>query len=121
MKKFSQLEVTGWGVTEVGVSSQVMLKAALPFFPLDRCARSYQKQTEVWYKQICMGGEQGIDSCSGDSGGPLQGPGMYYGQPRYVQFGIVSFGTRACGVQNFPGVYTRVDYYLDWILDNLRD
>lgn len=41
------------------------------------------------------------------------------GSDRYALLGIVSFGPRTCGVSNFPGVYTRVSAYTDWILDNM--
>jgi secreted trypsin-like serine protease len=53
-----------------------------------------------------------IDTCSGDSGGPL----MYF-SPIKHQFdliGIISFGT-GCGRANHSGIYTRVSAYLDWI------
>lgn len=110
--------VTGWGVTEQHVSSTVMLKVKLPIFPLDQCAAVYKRNTQIWHKQMCAGGEVDKDSCGGDSGGPLQGYTRY---SRTVQYGIVSFGNRICGFGGFPGVYTRVDYYLDWILDNMRD
>ena len=33
--------------------------------------------------------------------------------------GITSFGKRKCGT-GFPGVYTDITYYIDWIKDNLR-
>lgn len=57
------------------------------------------------------------DSCSGDSGGPLmvQEGGS---TPMYLK-GIVSFGTRRCG-KGFPGVYTDVAYYIDWIKSKLE-
>lgn len=42
------------------------------------------------------------------------------GSDRYALLGIVSFGPRTCGVSNFPGVYTRVSSYTDWILDNME-
>ena len=35
------------------------------------------------------------------------------GEP-WTQVGLVSFGTSECGVGD-PGVYTRLDGYLDWI------
>lgn len=38
-----------------------------------------------------------------------------------VQYGIVSFGRKYCGVQEkSPGVYTKVSKYLTWILDNMQ-
>jgi secreted trypsin-like serine protease len=38
---------------------------------------------------------------------------------RYVLLGIVSFGPRSCGLANFPGVYTQVSSYIEWILQNI--
>ena len=59
------------------------------------------------------------DSCAGDSGGPLMVQGEDRpGKPMYLK-GIVSFGKRKCGT-GFPGVYTDVGYYIDWIKRNLK-
>ena len=35
--------------------------------------------------------------------------------------GVVSFGPRLCGTEGVPGVYARVNSYLDWILDTVGD
>lgn len=53
-----------------------------------------------------------IDTCKGDSGGPL----MYFSpvRQRFELVGIISFGT-GCGDADHAGVYTRVSSYLDWI------
>ena len=64
----------------------------------------------------------GIDSCQGDSGGPLVlRDGNKEGEPWYL-IGIVSYrtsdGTIHCG-GGFPGVYTKVTNYLDWIEKNM--
>ena len=61
----------------------------------------------------------GKDSCNGDSGGPLvyrknNGEGV----PWY-QVGIVSFGTRECGIGS-PAIYTRITAYINWIADHLK-
>ena len=59
-----------------------------------------------------------IDTCAGDSGGPMLSNEL---SPlkRYSVIGITSFGVQ-CADANFPGVYTRVDNYLDWIAQNLQ-
>lgn len=41
-------------------------------------------------------------------------------ESRWFQLGIVSFGNQ-CGLENYPGVYTRVSEYLDWIQENTKD
>ena len=38
----------------------------------------------------------------------------------YVLTGVTSFGPKVCGQPNFPGVYSRVPYYMDWIKENME-
>lgn len=52
------------------------------------------------------------DSCAGDSGGPL------ICDEKAV--GIVSFGI-GCGTPGYPGFYTNVYRYLDWVRANLAN
>ncbi|XP_072929941.1 CLIP domain-containing serine protease HP8-like [Epargyreus clarus] len=113
--------VAGWGVTEEGLQSPVLLKVELPIVTNVECQTAYNGQPHIYDKQLCAGGIRDKDSCGGDSGGPL----MVTGRPessglRYVQRGIVSYGSKRCGVGGYPGVYTRVSTYMDWILDNIR-
>ncbi|XP_066589501.1 CLIP domain-containing serine protease B4-like [Prorops nasuta] len=116
-----RMTVTGWGSTEEGPRSQYLLHVSMLPLENKECRQIYQNVTLIWQKQMCVGGEAGKDSCLGDSGGPLQAPGIYYNKRyKYMQYGIVSFGPGSCGKEGFPGVYTRVVYYLDWILDTIR-
>lgn len=55
-----------------------------------------------------------VFSPQGDSGGPLL---HQLGNGRWVNVGIVSWGIR-CGERDRPGVYTRVNSYLEWIFEN---
>ena len=59
----------------------------------------------------------GKDSCNGDSGGPI----AYREHPDdpWYQVGLVSFGTSKCG-EGEPGVYTKIEGYLDWIAKHLE-
>uniref|UniRef100_A0A1L8EG51 Putative trypsin n=1 Tax=Haematobia irritans TaxID=7368 RepID=A0A1L8EG51_HAEIR len=62
-------------------------------------------------KQICISGKDGKSTCNGDSGGPL----VYKeGETNYV-IGATSFGIALGCEKGWPGVFTRVTAYLDWI------
>jgi secreted trypsin-like serine protease len=66
--------------------------------------------------EICATGPSGgKDSCFGDSGGPLVVAAD--NKRGYSQVGIVSWGPQ-CGNPLFPGVYTRVSSFADWIKSN---
>ncbi|CAK9822834.1 Serine protease easter [Anthophora retusa] len=110
---------TGWGATELGVRSQDLLQVQLSLVDLEECKNQFKNRAHIWYKQICAGGKRGMDSCSGDSGGPLQAPGVYNNNLRYIQYGLVSFGLQPCGTEGSAGVYTKIAYYMDWILNTL--
>lgn len=67
---------------------------------------------------ICAGGmiANKRDACSGDSGGPLH----LEVDDHTTLIGVVSFGND-CATSGFPGIYTRVSNYYDWILDNIDE
>lgn len=121
-KQFDRYVVTGWGTTENQTGSDVLLEAILPRVSNADCQ---QKMTEnrlnvaLSDKQMCAGGEKLVDTCRGDSGGPL-GFSTNYNGARFVQFGIVSAGVNTCGQKSVPGIYCRVASYMDWILQNIR-
>ncbi|XP_012265988.2 uncharacterized protein LOC105691829 [Athalia rosae] len=114
--------VAGWGKTETRSESNVKLKLKIPLAEPAQCSSVYQAASiNLGSSQLCAGGERGRDSCRGDSGGPLMSVAMSNrGTLQWTAAGIVSFGPSPCGMQNWPGVYTRVSSFMPWILSKIR-
>uniref|UniRef100_A0AAG5CQM5 Peptidase S1 domain-containing protein n=1 Tax=Anopheles atroparvus TaxID=41427 RepID=A0AAG5CQM5_ANOAO len=112
--------VTGWGRTKTGGGlSGTLQQTEVPILSNRECRRAGYWAFQITNKMICAGYlEGGKDSCQGDSGGPLQV--LNDKTKRYEIVGLVSWG-RACAQKNFPGVYTRVNQYLNWISRNIKD
>jgi len=105
------LEVTGWGLTEKGTTSDTLCKTTVPYVDNETCNAKESYNGQIYTGMLCAGYPKGFkDSCGGDSGGPL----VWYlnGKPTLV--GVVSFG-QGCALENKYGVYTRVSAYRDWI------
>jgi len=98
----------GWGLDETGGTVQTHLQAAeLIVFSDEECRRRHSVNPPH-ESNICGGvPEGGRGQCSGDSGGPLI--------TRGVEVGIVSWSVKPCTVYPYPGVYTQVSYYREWI------
>uniref|UniRef100_A0A0P6JRT7 Putative trypsin-like serine protease n=1 Tax=Aedes aegypti TaxID=7159 RepID=A0A0P6JRT7_AEDAE len=109
--------VSGWGVTEQDRHSKVLLKAVV--IPAERSSCQSWMDVAGWKldaSQLCVGEVDGADACRGDGGGPLGYSARLNGL-RFVQFGIVSYGS-GCGV--LPSIYTNVAYYMPWIRANMK-
>lgn len=115
--------VAGWGVTELNLVPEALRKVVIEIKKDSKCReyyeKSYTRSLDVMDKKFCAG-DEGKDSCRGDSGGPLMIEDEYRDKDRMIQFGIVSFGPQQCG-STIPGVYTDVRKYINWILDNIRE
>lgn len=107
--------VTGFGRTLQGSRSAIKQKLGIKVYDQEKCRTKFAtKKAEIIAKQLCAGGDFAKDSCHGDSGGPLMKL-----QKVWTLEGLVSFGNR-CGLEDWPGVYTRVQAYVDWIRENIR-
>ncbi|KAF5305588.1 hypothetical protein FQA39_LY01679 [Lamprigera yunnana] len=123
IKEGQQLIVVGWGQTETGLSSPIKLKATVPVANKVQCIGTYKsnKRLTVGNGEFCVGGEDGIDSCTGDSGGPLMYQDDTAGESLWYLAGVVSFGpNEPCGVRNYPGLYTHVPNYVQWIHNTVQ-
>ncbi|KAL3266538.1 hypothetical protein HHI36_010706 [Cryptolaemus montrouzieri] len=122
-KKFAGLKlvVAGWGSTEFnGTSSPILNQVKVPVKTTRSCRKAYEKQNVmIDRRNICAGYAMGNkDACQGDSGGPLMLIEKETNNVRVSQIGIVSYGFR-CAEPGYPGVYTRVSFFLDWIERNM--
>lgn len=109
--------VVGWGAaTAYGASTLKLAKVTVPIVSNAQANRPQSYAGSVTSNMLAAG-EAGKDSCQGDSGGPLF---LRNETGELRQVGIVSWG-RGCGLQNFPGVYTRVTNYFDWITQKLSE
>ncbi|KAI4902244.1 hypothetical protein NFI96_020294 [Prochilodus magdalenae] len=104
--------VTGWGDISSSVSlpsPKNLQELEVPIVSNSNCENSYG--STITSNMLCAGvPEGGKDSCQGDSGGPL----VIKQNSVWTQAGVVSFGY-GCAQPNYPGVYTRVSEYQDWI------
>ncbi|XP_068619025.1 melanization protease 1-like [Battus philenor] len=114
--------VAGWGVTETGKKSNILLKVEVPIYSLSTCNSLYHRDRRARqskFENVFCAGDRGSDSCKGDSGGPLMLEGPYRDTYKLIQFGVVSFGSSQCG-SSIPGVYTDVRKFMKWILNNIK-
>lgn len=123
----SQSTIAGWGRTEEdGAASNVLQEVSIPILQNAECKQQYRRlgkfRSEIQFGNsiICAGNlNGGQDSCQGDSGGPLMQPIQdQRSVSRYYQIGIVSYGI-GCARTNTPGIYTRVQEFVDWIQDKV--
>ncbi|XP_044731437.1 transmembrane protease serine 11C-like isoform X2 [Chrysoperla carnea] len=106
--------ISGWGLLQDFTTKQpvTMKKAIVTSIDSKKCGRKYSKK--IFKGQMCAQGfpnehSSGRDACQGDSGGPL-----VYNHTLLI--GIISWG-RGCA-EDFPGVFTKVSYYHDWIVNH---
>lgn len=108
-------KVAGWGnMSRYFYFFPSLLQEALaPIIDRAVCNAPSSYGGAVTSNMLCAGYMDGRrDSCQGDSGGPLIVDGTLVG--------IVSWG-EGCGLENYPGVYTKVQNYASWIESYLPD
>ncbi|XP_059156697.1 transmembrane protease serine 9-like [Physella acuta] len=100
----------GWGKNSsstTGTIQSTMLWVDVPVVSDVTCQSNYG----LYYhgSNFCAG-SPGMDSCRGDSGGPLA---CKEADGRFYEYGIVSAGPEYCG--SSAGLYTKVSSFLPWI------
>lgn len=108
------LAVIGWGRLSAGGSRPTTLRQVrVKTLANDdwRCVNASFDNDRQFCAMVDGGGK---DSCQGDSGGPIH----QWMNDHWEQVGIVSYGT-GCALANYPGVYTRLSFYYDWIQSHI--
>nr|ATU82438.1 venom S1 protease 24 [Lethocerus distinctifemur] len=109
--------IIGWGnLRWQGSSPDVLQKVHVRVVHRSSCSEVFFLVDDINPTQICTYASAKA-SCQGDSGGPV-----VWLDPetnRYVQVGLVSFGT-VCADTN-PTVHTDVTAYYDWIQDSIKE
>jgi secreted trypsin-like serine protease len=110
------LTVTGWGTLRAGkqIYPDELYKVDVPVVSDATCKNVYGSSLDA-ATEVCAGAS-GLDSCYGDSGGPL-----FANDGSRIQVGIVSWGN-GCAKKRFPGVYAEVNNseIRNWIDDTLK-
>lgn len=120
--RFRELIATGWGSTGYAEEhTPNLLKVMLKPMDVEQCSSFYpvgRKLPQGLNSQHLCAVDEKMDTCEGDSGGPLQVKLLHNSRMTPFLVGITSFGS-TCGVSN-PGVYTRISEYHDWILATMK-
>ncbi|XP_059195366.1 complement C1s subcomponent-like [Centropristis striata] len=110
--------VSGWGATGTHSRSPTLQFTHIGVYPHTDCNNTpYTPKTNrrtVFTDNMFCAGEEGKDSCRGDSGGPFVSPTLAAGRDRYYLTGIVSWGA-LCRLKQHKGYYTKVENYVTWI------
>merc|ERR1711879_149390 len=108
---------TGWGKpsdSAGGISPVLRMVEDRPIISNTECNNVYGI---VGTGVVCIDTTGGKGTCNGDSGGPLNmKSSVTKAGQQWKQVGIVSFGASAGCEVGYPAGFTRVEYYLDWIM-----
>ena len=102
-------QVSGWGMmAEDGLFPDLLMAANVTLRTDVECREAYGEEA-VMDSMLCAG-DEGVDACEGDSGGPLA---CDLDLTRTL-CGLVSWGL-GCGRPGYPGVYTEMAAFRTWI------
>jgi len=111
--------VYGWGVTSESGSdlAEKLQELEVPIVSDAVCRPAMEGEgVSITDDMLCAGGQEGKDSCGGDSGGPftVDIAGVH------TLAGVVSFGI-GCARDGLYGVYAEVAKFRGWIDETIKD
>ncbi|XP_041674138.1 spaetzle-processing enzyme-like [Drosophila eugracilis] len=112
----SILQIAGWGRKENQEKTEVLLRAYIK----EERYYCWGKPDFLPQTEICAGGQNGEDTCVGDSGGPLMAT-IGRGEEEVVYAaGITSHGYENYKCGEVPAIYTKTGVFYKWIKQHLR-
>ncbi|XP_001942568.2 modular serine protease-like [Acyrthosiphon pisum] len=104
-------KIVGWGTTEEGIDSPILLEASLPYIDQNSCRNMFTNGFEsyVTVDKFCAGSELGQRVDKGDSGAGL----CFLHSQFYFLTGVVS--SRDPETNNSIAIFTDVKYHIQWI------
>ncbi|XP_071746733.1 trypsin V-B-like [Lepeophtheirus salmonis] len=104
--------ISGWGSLSLDLSPSNMLQfLTVEIMSNELCSELYMEYYDP-KTMMCAASKENSGFCLGDSGGPLICDDFY-------QCGMISWNIK-CGKNNYPGVFTRLGDYVNWIQDNME-
>eukprot|EP01023_Acetabularia_acetabulum_P029413 TRINITY_DN2774_c0_g2_i2.p1 TRINITY_DN2774_c0_g2~~TRINITY_DN2774_c0_g2_i2.p1 ORF type:complete len:413 (-),score=53.53 TRINITY_DN2774_c0_g2_i2:360-1598(-) len=132
--EYTQYTVLGWGFMnfDEAASPSKFREAVLPLqmgrlrlIDIDTCNSIIQEvypQVVVDKERMLCAQNDEQDTCKGDSGGPLIYEDDLLSPFHDLLVGLTSWGVeRYCEGLGFPGVYTNISYYNDWIENTMKN
>ncbi|CAH1274124.1 TMPRSS15 [Branchiostoma lanceolatum] len=116
----TMVSVSGWGITSYGgATARYLQQMVVPVVSDANCLLLWGSSVDISV-DMCAGYvvQGGIDSCSGDSGGPLASRSPTTGA--WVLHGAVSRGV-PCANPYQPSIYARVTGLVDWLTTTMAE
>lgn len=114
--------IIGWGKSRAtdDFGTDVLHEAKIPIVSMEMCKGVYVDY-RITENMFCAGYPKGrMDSCAGDSGGPLLCTDPKKPDHPWTVFGITSFG-EGCGKRGKFGIYSQVTKFVDWLSKVMKE